>query len=77
MKANCKCIDTIDEMLAKHNTKLDVVLFITGDCVASIATIKKDKKKSGKPKTMLPSFCPFCGVKYDTGNCRPLDGETK
>lgn len=58
-------------MLAKSNTVLDQVSllnFKTGTVRESIkiATARRDRMQPRtKVKTVLPSFCPFCGVRFN------------
>lgn len=67
----CKCIEKMDEALAKANTRIGLALGInvTSGSKAStftrpmVVTVKVDEKKRGRPKTALASFCPFCGIK--------------
>lgn len=67
----CKCVDTMNEHLAKMNTRLAQALMadVTGPGKAQMAprliilTVKVNEKKRGKPHTALASFCPFCGKK--------------
>ena len=64
----CNCITDIDEKLKPRNTRLALTITLTKDLDAfpTIATEQIDKAR-GKPKavSMIPSYCPFCGVKYE------------
>ena len=64
----CDCIKSIDEKLAPRNTRLALTITLTKnlDAFPTIATEQIDKGR-GRPKavSMIPSFCPFCGVKYE------------
>lgn len=61
----CSCVKTMDEALAKENTKLSQA-WVFGDLHMRLmmATTKVDTSKRGKPKTALagPS-CTWCGKK--------------
>lgn len=66
----CECIRLINEQLEERNTHIsrkiaykDGELKVLG---AVIETYKIDSKKRGKPFTLLASYCPFCGEKYDS-----------
>ena len=58
----CDCIPRVNELLAEHNTVLNVPMI--GPKVALIETRKLDTKNRVKPSAMFASFCPFCGEKY-------------
>lgn len=65
----CDCVDDVNKMLEKENTFLEKVSLLnmkTGTCRESIhlVTGKLDRKKKGKAKVMLVTFCPFCGQRY-------------
>lgn len=65
----CNCVAEVNEMLKKENTFLEKVSLFnmkTGTCRESIhlVTGKLDRKKKGKAKVMLVTFCPFCGQRY-------------
>lgn len=64
----CDCISLVNEQLKKHNTLLNVTFpfSMTGDMRVVLSTVKYDDKKRGRPKTMIASYCPICGEKYDT-----------
>lgn len=64
----CICIELADKALAVHNTQLDPIFRpLPGRLsqVVGIRTVKIDRKKRGLPKTLMASFCPFCGIKLD------------
>lgn len=65
----CNCIDKVNKLLAKKNTKLDFI-FTLGKIskYPKISTIKVDGKIKSGPVTMIPSYCPFCGKKYAQKN---------
>lgn len=60
---NCICIETINEKLAEKNTMIDSVFCSDGTETMRIATIKIDKKVRKGPIKLIPTFCPFCGIR--------------
>ncbi|SMH42233.1 hypothetical protein [Mesorhizobium australicum] len=62
----CECIKAVNEKLAARNTRLALTITLTQqlDDFPTIATEQIDKGR-GKLKavSMIPTFCPFCGVK--------------
>lgn len=65
----CKCLSKVRKILAKSNTRVDMVSLVnfkTGKIRESlkIATARIDRRQRTKVRTLLPSFCPFCGEKY-------------
>lgn len=65
----CDCVALVNAHLAPSNTVLDecsMVNFKTGKVRQSlqIKTCKLSRtNKRTRVRTMIPSFCPFCGVK--------------
>ena len=69
MSKQCECIHRIDEKLAAAgaNTKLKVSFVLDGPRTGMfpvIGTELIEKKRGASPMTLIPTFCPFCGVKY-------------
>lgn len=64
----CGCIDRIDELLKPYNTKLGLTITFGKnlDALPALVTEQIEKGRGKKKATaMLPSFCPFCGTKYE------------
>lgn len=73
----CDCIDKVQQKLAEHfpEAKIDVG-FQLGENSLSVKPSGlgfefQEFKKDGTPKpkkthrSLVPTFCPFCGVKYE------------
>jgi hypothetical protein len=65
---NCQCFRVVNAKLEKHNTMLDMRMCLnredgrmTLEPQLAIVTVKIDSKNRVGPKTLLASFCPFCG----------------
>lgn len=64
----CNCIEAINGKLAERNSKLSFGLVVRGnkmDVSIVIGTEVIEKKRGARPTGVVPTFCPFCGVKYD------------
>jgi len=64
----CNCIEQIDKHLAGHNSKLEVgFTFGTEDRPGyefpALSTEKINKRNRDR-MSVIPTFCPFCGLKY-------------
>jgi hypothetical protein len=59
----CKCIELANQKLAPDNTRIEDIFVITSSLrqALGIRTVKISSSRRGKPKTVLASFCPFCG----------------
>lgn len=66
----CECLTQMDERLAKHNSRIQTQFSFSGDnlsdvlCTPYIGTEKIDRARRKKAVGVIPTFCPFCGVKY-------------
>lgn len=65
----CDCMNRVNEKLQPRNTKLSVAFCLSRDLgemdtMIMIQTEKVDTKSRVKPTSVIPTFCPFCGVKY-------------
>lgn len=74
----CDCMTRVNEKLKERNTKISVSFCLTADlsevdAMPMLQTEKLDKRSRVKPTNVIPTFCPFCGIKYP----RKDDAETE
>ncbi len=67
-KKRCECIDIMNKGLAPRNAELDTAFNVRGDFYPRLATRKINTRLRDKGPMVLPTFCPFCGVKYEFGD---------
>lgn len=65
----CNCMTRVNDSLKDRNTKLSISFCMSpdlseADAMLMIQTEKLDKRLRTKPMSVIPTFCPFCGVKY-------------
>lgn len=73
---SCNCIDTMDALLGEHNTRLVVTFGFPRDgrpayTWPKIQTEKVETRKRVGPVLMIPTFCPFCGERYEPAPAAP------
>ncbi|PKP92260.1 MAG: hypothetical protein CVT77_09555 [Alphaproteobacteria bacterium HGW-Alphaproteobacteria-16] len=72
----CTCIEEMDAKLAEHNTRLSVTLGFPHDGSPAfvrphLQTEKIETRKRVGPALAVPSFCPFCGTRYEIAPATP------
>lgn len=61
----CDCINLVNEKLKDRNLKLSSTFSFSGlERVALVTTTLDPQRKKG-PALMLPTYCPFCGERYE------------
>jgi hypothetical protein len=62
---DCKCIDEALPLLTVRNTRLVVMLSLTGECDKAVLKTEQIRvTRGGKPAVVVATYCPFCGKKY-------------
>jgi hypothetical protein len=65
----CECLKQMDAKLADHNTKLQVTFGFGRDgstwLLPLLGTEKIEKRNRKGPALAIPTFCPFCGDRYE------------
>jgi len=65
---SCKCIENLNKELAKDERASQLELTIRMDGMTfpyMSATYKKGKQIKERHITIIPTFCPFCGKRYE------------
>lgn len=67
----CDCVDRMNEAMAARNAAIEIGMLIdyaTGklrEAPPAIKVYKVDPKRRDRLPTLLATFCPFCGRKYE------------
>ena len=76
----CECIDQMNAKLREHNTEIEETLCFPRDgspifTLPMIGTKKIESRVRKGPALAIPSFCPFCGERYQPQPAAPeLEG---
>jgi hypothetical protein len=64
---SCHCIDQINDAIASKNTRLSLTIKLSnnGSATPTIMTEKINSRAKGRAISVLPSYCCFCGKKYE------------
>jgi hypothetical protein len=79
----CQCIEMTNAALEPDNLILDTATWFSRETSAYRTTVRirtdlLGKKRGQRASTMIPEFCPFCGVRYATaepGTARQEGGD--
>lgn len=76
---SCNCIEEMDAKLGEHNTKMGVIFGFPRDgrpmfVRPFIMTEKIERRKRVGPLLAVPTFCPFCGERYEPAPAQPVEG---
>ena len=63
----CDCIEKLNELLKPRNTLINVSFDLLGKMPMRtiISTVKYDDKNRMEERTIIATYCPFCGQKYE------------
>lgn len=72
--STCNCLTEMNALLKDHNTRISDMFVLrgktgtTGQTMVAVPLIGTERlanlRNGKKPLTVVPHFCPFCGVEY-------------
>ncbi len=68
----CNCAEDMDKQLALKNGKLATSFYITRrhsigmGFIPVVLQVEKIASRGKKPPMAIPTFCPFCGTRYES-----------
>jgi hypothetical protein len=79
MTQPCNCVAEFNAKLREHNTRIVETIGIPrdGSPMFTRPTIRTEKVESRKrvgPAIAVPTFCPFCGNRYEPEPVAPAEG---
>lgn len=65
----CECIVKLNELWRPHGQMVDTAVWMNLETEAKTITVKiksvvTQPKRGRRAETVMPTFCPFCGVAY-------------
>ncbi len=66
---SCNCVEEVNQRIKDKNVRIGVGLTLIENkrlsVVVLVAAEKIDKKKRGRVPSLIATYCPFCGKKWE------------